>query len=128
MDVKQRHENSRWGHQTQYLEFRHQETLGALKAVGHLYANTPNFNAVGNRLRVVWGMVPWQKRHSKGYVYWMNVAVFSKLVLDADFESEEFKSLDYRRGKSFAAFFDSLAQKWPALFALSFFIRSRSRI
>ncbi len=98
-----------------------------MKNDGHLYASTPNFNAVGDRIRTLRGLVPWQKRHGKGHVYWMNVAVFRSLIREAGFEIEEFRSLGYRRGKSFAGFFDWLAQVWPTMFALSFFVHARPR-
>ncbi len=98
-----------------------------LKDDGHLYASTPNFNAIGDRIRVIRGMVPWQKKHGKGHVYWMNVAVFKDLIQDAGFDIVEFRSLGYRRGKSFASLFDQLAQAWPTMFALSFFVHARPK-
>ncbi|MBP9757468.1 MAG: class I SAM-dependent methyltransferase [Candidatus Pacebacteria bacterium] len=98
-----------------------------LKDDGHLYASTPNFNAIGDRLRVLRGAVPWQKKHGKGHVYWMNVQVFKDLITDAGFDIVEFRSLGYRRGKSFASVFDWLAQAWPTMFALSFFVHANPR-
>lgn len=98
-----------------------------LKADGSLYVSTPNFNAVGERLRVLRGLVPWQKRHGKGHVYWMNEKIFRALIESAGFEIVEFVSLGYRRNKLFELPFAILAKYWPSLFALSFFVHARPR-
>lgn len=102
------------------------EILKTLRAHcrGQLLVSTPNFNAVGDRLRVLRGLVPWQKRHGKGHVYWMNHSIFTRLVTDAGFRVVEVVPLGYRQGRSFGGVFDLLARVWPNMFALSFFIRA----
>lgn len=94
---------------------------------GDLYASTPNFNAIGDRLRVLRGTIPWQKKPHKGHVYWMNKSIFTKLIEDAGFRVVELESLGYRRGKSFESLFSMLAKWWPSLFALSFFVHAKPK-
>ena len=94
---------------------------------GSLYMSTPNFNAIGDRIRVLRGMVPWQKRHEKGHVYWMNKSVVEELMKKSGLEIVEMTSLGYRRNKTGEGLFRWLAQVWPSMFALSFFVRTRSK-
>lgn len=111
--------------------FHPQDTLAGVRmlidANGDLYVSTPNFNCFSDRVAVLFGNVPPHKYAGKGHVYWMNKRILKRLIERNNFEIIEFVGLGYSQTRLWAPLGRLLAQMWPSLFALSFFVHAKPK-
>jgi 2-polyprenyl-3-methyl-5-hydroxy-6-metoxy-1,4-benzoquinol methylase len=111
--------------------FNPEDTLAGVRKLiaddGVLYLSVPNFNAPLDRIRMLFGHTPFHNKPGKGHVYWMNKERFEKLIRRAGFEIIEFRGLGYRERGWLAPLGEILANTWPSLFALSFFVCAKPK-
>ncbi|CEP68822.1 Methionine biosynthesis MetW [Moorella glycerini] len=82
----------------------------------------PNFHYWKDRVRMIFGKVPFQCKPARGHVYWFNYAVLQEMISKAGLEVD---ANDFNGPGRLGKLGKWLACRFPSLFADSFAVRLR---
>ncbi len=86
----------------------------------------PNFNSLPARLQVLMGRVPENNLAKKGHIYWFNLKVLQKMLLENGFKIIDLNiNTIFNRRILLKNIFKFLAKRWPNVFALSFVVKAK---